>query len=231
MEHESPPANTLCFVCQAAEIAWKCLDCEGGCACCTLCLRRLHERAPFHRIKSWDGACYQPAWLFQAGVQIHLGHNGAPCPVTLAEDSEASEDSETPWASYPPGEDDLDATSYAASIGASHKIGKSGFPRSKNRHYKLLVDRSGVHPLKVNLCYCPEAEPQDLQYFSAGFFPASFDQVETAFSFRLLDDLLMDNLECNTPVLKFWHRLRRVTSPLDPASVPVCYVLLLHLPH
>lgn len=56
---------------------------------------------------------------------------------------------------------------------------------------------------------------------SAGFFPASFDQVETAFSFQLLDDLRMDNLECKTPVLNFWHRLHRITTPLDPGSVPV----------
>lgn len=217
MEHEAPPANTQCFVCHVADIAWKCLDCEGGCACCTSCLRKLHQRSPFHRIKSWDGTCYQPAWLFQAGVQVHLGHNGAACPTTLCEDPETTEDLDLPWPGSAPGEDDPDASN----IGSCGRINKSGFPRSKNRAYKLLVDRSGVHPLKVNLCYCSGAEPQDLQYFSAGFFPATFDQVETAFSFRLLDDLRMDNLECKTPVLNFWHRLRRITAPLDPGSVPV----------
>lgn len=222
MEHEAPPANTLCFVCQAVDIAWKCLDCEGGCACCTVCLRKLHQRSPFHRIKSWDGTCYQPAWLFQAGIQVHLGHNGAACPMTLSEDPETSEDLDAPWASSPPGDDDLEAASHASNIGSSRRISKSGFPWSKSRNYKLLIDQSGVHPLKVNLCHCSGAEPQDLQYLSAGFFPASFDQVETAFSFRLLDDLRMDNLECKTPVLNFWHRLRRITAPLDPESVPVC---------
>lgn len=218
MEHEAPPANTQCFVCHVADIAWKCLDCEGGCACCTSCLRKLHQRSPFHRIKSWDGTCYQPAWLFQAGVQVHLGHNGAACPTTLCEDPETTEDLDLPWPGSAPEEDDPDASN----IGSCGRINKSGFPRSKNRAHKLLVDRSGVHPLKVNLCYCSGAEPQHLQYFSAGFFPATFDQVETAFSFRLLDDLRMDNLECKTPVLNFWHRLRRITAPLDPGSVPVC---------
>lgn len=221
MEQEAAPANMLCSVCQTAGLSWKCLDCQGGCFCCTSCLRQLHQRSPFHRIKSWDGTCFQPAWLYQAGVEVHLGHHGAPCPTTIYEDPEVSDDPGTPWISTSPADNDLEGAQQEPRFNTSGASRQSGFPRYQKRNYKLLIDRTGVHPLKVRLCYCAGAEAQDLQYMSSGLFPASFEQVETAFTFRLLDDLRMDNLECKTPVLNFWHRLRRTTAPLDPESVPV----------
>lgn len=220
MEQEAPPADMLCSVCREAQFSWKCLDCQGGCFYCTPCLRQLHQQSPFHRIKSWDGSCFERAWLYQTGIEIHLGHNGAPCPATICEDPEPPEDTGTPWISTPLADDELEGTQPDPGIplGASRK---SGFPRYQKRNYKLIVDQTGVHPLKVNLCYCLGAEAQDLQYMSSGLFPASFEQVETAFTFRVLDDLRMENLECKTPVLNYWHCLRRITAPLDPESVPV----------
>lgn len=221
MEQEAPPVDMLCSACQVVEFSWKCLDCQGGCFCCTSCICQLHQRSPFHRIKSWDGSSFEGAWLYQVGVEIHLGHQGAPCPTTIDEDPEMPEDIGKSWSSTPLGDDDLEGAQQDPGAHPSDASHKSGFPRYQKRNYKLLVDSTGVHMLKVHLCYCLKAEPPDLQYMSAGLFPASFDQVETAFTFRVLDDLRMDNLECKTPVLNFWHRLRRMTAPLDPESVPV----------
>ncbi len=55
-----------------------------------------------------------------------------------------------------------------------------------------------------------------------GLFPATFKRVSTAFTFRVLEDQRLDHLECKTPLLKYWTKLRRKTSPDDWDSVPVC---------
>ena len=221
MEREAPPSDMLCSICKIKGLAWRCLDCVGGCSCCTSCLRHLHQRLPFHRIQSWDGSCFQPAWLYQAGVELHLGHDGERCPANQPDEEDDLSDKGVPWLSAAPSVDQDDEWEDVPFPEGDRPTLSAGFPVYKKRHHKLLVDRTGVHPMQVNLCHCPDAESQDLQYMATGLFPSSFLEVETAFTFTLLDDLRMDNLECKTAVQNFWHRLRRITAPLQPESVPV----------
>ncbi|KAG1884743.1 hypothetical protein F4604DRAFT_1919247 [Suillus subluteus] len=60
----------------------------------------------------------------------------------------------------------------------------------------VIIDKSGVHRLEIRCCDCPNALSPDIQMFRHGFFPASFNRPKTAFTFRVLDDFLLDNLEC-----------------------------------
>ena len=62
---------------------------------------------------------------------------------------------------------------------------------------------------------------QDVQLMNAGLFPSSYKQIETAFTFAVLDDLLTDNLECKTTAQQYYSKLQSITSPLFPDSVPV----------
>ena len=39
---------------------------------------------PFHQVEKWNGRFYQKGALWQVGVKIYAGHNGAPCPKSLA---------------------------------------------------------------------------------------------------------------------------------------------------
>ncbi|KAG2738524.1 hypothetical protein P692DRAFT_201873906 [Suillus brevipes Sb2] len=65
-----------------------------------------------------------------------------------------------------------------------------------------------------------------------GLFPASFTSPKTAFTFAVLDDFLLDNLECRTSVMNYYSKLRRVTSSVFPHLVPVSAVdVLLCIPH
>jgi hypothetical protein len=54
-----------------------------------------------------------------------------------------------------------------------------------------------------------------------GLFPASLKRVQTAFTFAVLDDFQMDNLECKTAGMKYFSKLQRLTSNTFPSSVPV----------
>jgi len=91
----------------------------------------------------------------------------------------------------------------------------------------VVVDKSGVHRLEVRCCYCPNAMSPDIQMFRHGFFPASFNKPKTLFSFRVLNDFLLDNLECGTLAMNYYSKLRQMTSSMFPHLVPV----LLYLCH
>jgi hypothetical protein len=57
--------------------------------------------------------------------------------------------------------------------------------------------------------------------FRHGFFPASFNRPKTVFTFTVLDDFLLDNLECGTSAMNYYSKLQRMTSSMFPHLVPV----------
>ena len=84
-----------------------------------------------------------------------------------------------------------------------------------------IVDRSGVHEIGVRWCCCLDAPERDVQLLSAGLFPATFRNPRTAFTFRVLEEFHLDNLECKTTPSQFFSRLKRLTSHEFPNAVPV----------
>jgi hypothetical protein len=103
-----------------------------------------------------------------------------------------------------------------------------GFGSSKpGRHDRegkpiiTVVDRSGVHEIGVSWCRCPQAPENDMQLMMAGLFPATFRNPKTAFTFRVLEDFQLDNLECKTTPSQFFSRLKRLTNDEFPNTVPV----------
>src|SRR6202012_1397081 len=91
-----------------------------------------------------------------------------------------------------------------------------------NRHPIItVVDRSGIHEIGVSWCRCHEAPEHDMQLMMAGLFPATFRNPKTAFTFRVLEDFHLDNLECKTTPSQFFSRLRRLTNDEFPNTVPV----------
>ncbi|KAG1887748.1 hypothetical protein F4604DRAFT_1674916 [Suillus subluteus] len=52
---------------------------------------------------------------------------------------------------------------------------------------------------------------------------ANFATVATAFTFAVLDDFLLDNLECGTSAMNYYSKLRQITSSVFPHLVPDQY--------
>ncbi|KAG2068925.1 hypothetical protein BDR04DRAFT_1129056 [Suillus decipiens] len=48
--------------------------------------------------------------------------------------------------------------------------------------------------------------------FQHGFFPASFNRPKTTFTFRVLDDFLLGNLECGTSAMNYYSKLCNAIS-------------------
>ncbi|KAG1861306.1 hypothetical protein F4604DRAFT_1684111 [Suillus subluteus] len=142
--------------------------------------------------------------LAQAGLVIHLGHDGKQCPA-LADRWDLFEGDEH--------EDQLEPEDLPFVSGPEFQ------PKENTM---VIIDKSGVHRLEIRCCDCPNALSPDIQMFRHGFFPASFNRPKTAFTFRVLDDFLLDNLECGTSAMNYYSKLRRMTSSMFPHLVPAC---------
>ncbi|KAI5982368.1 hypothetical protein EDD15DRAFT_2124730, partial [Pisolithus albus] len=59
---------------------YRCPDCMHQPLLCTNCCRTTHASHPFHRIQQWTGNFFEDSALHMTGLQLHLGHGGAPCP-------------------------------------------------------------------------------------------------------------------------------------------------------
>ncbi|KAG1779886.1 hypothetical protein EV702DRAFT_1043277 [Suillus placidus] len=75
-----------------------------------------------------------------------------------------------------------------------------------------VVDTLGVHIMPIWFCQCPDAQTQDEQTF----------EMDT-FTFALLNDFILDNLECGTLAMNYYSKLWRITSSAFPHLVPDRY--------
>jgi hypothetical protein len=91
---------------------------------------------------------------------------------------------------------------------------------TKRKNILIVVDSSGVHHLLVVWCKCKDYENRkDLQLLQMGYYPASFRSTWTVFTFAVLDEFLVSNLECKTPAMSFYAKLRRLTSKAFPNTI------------
>lgn len=166
-----------------------------------------HARLPFHRVQQWTGEYFIPAALNQVGLHIHLGHGGDPCPV---------EPDLNPMEEFNPMTVDDDETEQWEEHSQSQSM-----PCADHATLLCIVDRSGIHDLPVHWCRCAGHLNDDRQLFAMGLFPATFKLIKTAFTFHVLNDFRIENLECKTAALNFYNKLRRMTSNSFPDSVKV----------
>ncbi|EAU83280.2 hypothetical protein CC1G_13152 [Coprinopsis cinerea okayama7 len=58
-------------------------------------------------------------------------------------------------------------------------------------------------------------------------YPTSYKEARSAFTFELLDDYILQNLECHTSAFHYYSKLRRLTNKAFPKTVPDRYRELL----
>ncbi|KAN0128326.1 hypothetical protein V8E53_013831 [Lactarius tabidus] len=63
-----------------------------------------------------------------------------------------------------------------------------------------------------------------MQLMMAGLFPATFHNPKTAFTFWVLEDYHLDNLECKTTPSQFFSCFRRLTNNEFPNTIPLLRV-------
>jgi hypothetical protein len=121
--------------------------------------------------------------------------------------------------------DDMLADEYPTVVEGAFQLGfgssRPGQNDKDGNPVITVIDRSGVHEIGVRWCCCLNAPERDMQLMAAGLFPATFRNPKTAFTFRVLEEFHLDNLECKTTPSQFSSRLRRLTSDEFPNTVPV----------
>ena len=224
---------------------WRCNDCFGSPAFCSSCLRHTHATLIFHRISRWDGECFHRSSLNEVGVTLNLGHGGNLCPKYTS--AGASNDHQSPpststsrgedTAGYsvdPADEEEDDECGEDEALWRNIETG--GVPMKGTRRNKstldsaqcpmvTIVDITGVHELRARFCRCSPLDNCSLtdQLISMGLFPATMKSPRTAFTFQLLDDLNLMNLEGKVSTFKYFKKLRRLTSNAFPHLVPDRY--------
>jgi hypothetical protein len=226
------PTLSDCRKCEQCEASWRCLDCLGRPLLCNKCCKDAHLQHPLHRVERWNLTHFEPAWLWQCGVGIHAGHEGKCCPAEENDGDQSwggipdqgdDENNPDPDSRCSQSDPDSDAWESDPDSEETEFIGDRRPPvhDPNGNVYAVFVDISGIHHLSVQYCRCPGHKPNDEQLLDLGFFPATFKRPKTFFTFRALDDFRLDNLESKTSAYQYYAKLRRVTSPAFPHSVPV----------
>lgn len=182
---EAPSNSAMtCQGCAQQPANWRCLECFGRRILCHGCCQKSHMYLPFHRVESWTGTHFAPAWLWQNGIVIHTGHNGEACPAEAGPWEQADDtnseistddsdlmseaDPDLAWETDSEGDDNPEpdeerADARAEALQKSRRrppIATTGplpaDPRKAGLGLPILtiVDVTGVHELPVRYCTC-----------------------------------------------------------------------------
>lgn len=94
-----------------------------------------------------------------------------------------------------------------------------------------IVDITGVHHLPVHFCKCDKFVARHIQLLRLGLYPASYDRPQTVFTFRVLDDFDLENLETKAAAQRYYTKLKRLTCNAFPQTVPDRYREMLRIMH
>ena len=254
LEMEGVTKAPRCSLCKEA-MAVKCGDCIGGNYFCVACCLQSHKRSPFHRIFHWTGAHFLPISLYNLGFMLCLEHDGEPCPLTVdvrcftvlslplyslwnqgvRAAQQCLPTKQTPRVGSPCGGQQCPSSiPMRDSVGAADTLFDLDDSRKRTPRLRTsasgnplvtMVHQSGVFDMEVLFCICPNAAARDEQLLHAGLFPSSLKQIETAFTFSVLDDFLLDNLECKTTAQQYYSKLQHITSQMFPDNVPVGHII------
>ncbi|KAA1476902.1 hypothetical protein DENSPDRAFT_785705, partial [Dentipellis sp. KUC8613] len=241
LDSEKAPTTEICPGCLERPALWRCKDCLGQPVECDVCCVDRHCHLPFHRVEKWQGDFYGPAWLRDAGLKLHLGHGGNPCPCASAvtpenPTSSSSNENDSRGQYYDLAEEEAeladepenetsnpDELHFFTSFAPESSCDRDGNP------LLLLINSSGAHQLNVVWCTCQTAKTHAMQLFDIGLLPSSFKAPRTAFSFRALDEFYLANVECKMTAYHYYLLIRRRTSNAFPHAVPNRYRELLRV--
>ncbi|KAH6867625.1 hypothetical protein BKA70DRAFT_1380018 [Coprinopsis sp. MPI-PUGE-AT-0042] len=199
---ETPPdEDTICSNCFSGDEKsfWKCKDCVRSKPLCSACCFQKHQDNPFHRVEACEGSFYKPSWLWKLGIFINLCPHNQGCVPCASQNSSPLKNKPAPSPTKP--ESDHWTNNDDLTYGAK--------PKGRyvdDRKVLIVVHTNGIHHLPFSL-------------LRMGFYPSTFNEPRTVFTYALLDDYLLQILECFTSTHHFYSKLRRLTNSSFPIGV------------
>jgi hypothetical protein len=94
-------------------------------------------------------------------------------------------------------------------------------PNLKNNILFTVVDTNGVHATRLGVCGCLGAGTKVEQLMQARLFPATTHDTRTAFTFRVLKEFHLHNLESKRAAYDFLGAIQHLTDNAFTADVLV----------
>lgn len=88
-----------------------------------------------------------------------------------------------------------------------------------NNAYIRIVHTNGIHHIPMLACSCHGERQTAFDIIASGFLPASFTRIRTLFTFQMLDQFRLCNLELKASAYEYYNMLRRLTSSTAPSGV------------
>lgn len=227
---EAPPPERPCSVCGTLA-DWRCEDCYARPLYCTSCCSNSHSTTPFHHVEHWVGDHFARSALLHTGLVLHFGHHGKPCPCYQNSSDTGDPLSEpafglpeAPAGLFDNDNDNDDTIPFShMELDDDGSLLDSEVPTvaTYGSNVLVVVHSNGVHHLPVHWCRCSGHVPDDIQALDLQFFPASYKQIRTLFTFQGLNSFLAENQECKTSAWHYYQKIRRLTSGSYPHTVPV----------
>lgn len=85
--------------------------------------------------------------------------------------------------------------------------------------YVRVVHTNGLHHIAMVSCQCHGKDVLPLDLFASQLLPASLNRIKTLFTAQVLDSFRLCNLELKASAYQYYHLLRRLTRPMEPAAV------------
>ena len=218
---EGLPESALCIICNITPLAYRCRDCNGGPLYCIDCCRSQHHFYPFHHVDHWTGTFFEPSWLWKVGIGLDLGHAGAECPGYRNQACHPIGEYENDF-----GNADEEEEEPTGGVGWADP-GKPSPTEAKGLKVVTIIHTNSIHHLPLRQCLCPNSPTEDIQMLQMRLYLSTYENIKTLFTYVLLDDYLLENLECQTSGLHYFQKLRRMTNKAFPHLVPVSFVSFL----
>ena len=233
LRREAPPQAMDCAECSQA-MSWRCHDCFGEPVFCTCCLVETHQRVPFHRVSKWDGNTFYRSSLSEAGVVLSIGHGGRRCPYYVSPNATTFSESQALRVGVEANTTSslLDTLTSWEEAGINLETLKSTQAvDSDGNPWLTVIDSTGIHQIQAQYCRCQQSShvPEYQQLLELGLYPASITQPRTTFTFRVLDDYDLLNLETKATPQRYLAKLQRLTTNLFPDALPDRYRELLRV--
>lgn len=112
-----------------------------------------------------------------------------------------------------------------AEIRLGHEDAHTPCPASRSNVSFRVTHSNGIHSTLVRFCECPNAKDRITQLMRARLFPGTTLNPKSAFTFDVLKEFSMLNLQSKCGAFDYMKSLRRLTDNVSTHTVPVSTTL------
>jgi hypothetical protein len=124
------------------------------------------------------------------------------------------------WSKY-----DYSALSDDCAIQLGHHGALDTCPSSNSSMLFTIVHTNGIHGTRLRFCHCQDAPDKVTQLIRARLFPGTALEPKTAYTFSVLKEFHIHNLQSKCGAFDYIASLKRMTDNVFTSKVQVCNIV------